>query len=130
MANNITFFENGKSIQKDIKRIMELTKIRNFTVVFKEYGKEYIGSVTTSYLQLMDYLDYYLGAFEFEYCTPPELVSIVNDQGICLKKYTDKFNRRSKQIDEFIKNAENVECLNGQVMDWARGFMKVEPVEF
>lgn len=126
MANNYTYFRNGRSIQQNILRIQELTKTRDFTVVFKEYGKEYIGKVTTSFLQLMDYLDYYLGAFEFEYCTPPELISIVDEKSICLEKYTKKFNLRSQQIEDFIRNAKGVEELNGQNMEWARGFMDVE----
>ena len=90
----------------------------NYQIRYIEYGieKNMEADATGGTKELKKMLDYWQGAYQFEYCTAPTIIEILSPKGKKLMiEYIKKFNKKSKEITYMA-----LEDMDHQNMNWAK----------
>lgn len=107
-----------KDWEENAEKYMEEFFNNNYHVVYVEYGKQKDMEVdaTGGTSQLRKVLDYWQGAYAFERCTAPTIISITTPKGKpIMETYIKQFNEDSEEI-----TSSALKEMDHQNMDWAK----------
>ena len=109
---------SDKDFEENKDKYTEQFLNNNYKIRYIEYGKEkeLEADATGGTVSLKKALDYWQGAYRFEYCSAPTIIEIVSPKGKkIMEKYIEIFNSKSEEITN---NA--LDELNYQDMSWAK----------
>ena len=91
--------------------------LNKYTVIYSEYGKDkHMDCFISNTERLKKALNYWLGAYDFEWCTAPTIYRIVNNKGEnVLENYIKRFNDLSSKISK-----KALPEMDYQNMSWAK----------
>ncbi len=109
---------SAEDMDKNADKYLEEYLMNNYLIKYIEYGKEKEMEADASggTKELKKALEYWQGAYSFERCTAPTILSIKTPKGKeIMESYIQKFNEKSKDITKDV-----LEEMDYQDMSWAK----------
>ena len=107
-----------KDFQENKEKYIAAFLMNNYTIKYIEYGeeKEMKAAAIGGTKELQKKLNYWQGAYRFEFCTAPIILSIKSPKGKeIMTSYIQRFNKISEEITQ-----SALEEMDHQVMSWAK----------